>query len=162
MRDPYEVLNISREATTEEIDNAFQHLKERYHPSNYDDSALREIALEKYREVEEAYRSLRNTKSNYQSEYSNQNSANSDPFSSYRSRFEQWQQSGNRDWSQGGQQNGNVNSGCYGPNFQQGYGQRSPYYRSSCCSGSCMDALCLYCVTDACCDCICGNTGGFC
>ncbi len=165
MRDPYEVLNISRDATGEEIDRAFQVLKERYHPSNYDDSSLREIAAEKYREVENAYYALsgarKSSDTDYRSSDNRQNDGSKGPFG-YQDVFRQWQQRSGGGWAQGQAPN-QSGQGNYGYNQHgQGYGYRGPYYRSSCCTGGCGDLLCAYCLVDTCCDCICGSAGSFC
>ena len=56
MKDPYSILGVKRDASDEEIKNAYRALVRKYHPDNYaDDNPLTELATEKMQEVNEAY-----------------------------------------------------------------------------------------------------------
>ena len=55
MRDPYEVLGVPSSATDEEIKKAYRNLARKYHPDNYHDSPLADVAQEKMKEINEAY-----------------------------------------------------------------------------------------------------------
>lgn len=55
MNDPYKVLNISRDATDEEIKKAYRELARKYHPDNYAGNPLADLVQEKMKEVNEAY-----------------------------------------------------------------------------------------------------------
>ncbi|CCJ33111.1 MULTISPECIES: J domain-containing protein [Caloramator] len=58
MKDPYEVLGVSRNASIDDIKKAYRELVKKYHPDKYQDNPLRELAEEKLREINEAYEFL--------------------------------------------------------------------------------------------------------
>lgn len=55
MKDPYEVLGVSRGASDEEIKKAYRELVRKYHPDNYTNNPLADLAQEKMKEINEAY-----------------------------------------------------------------------------------------------------------
>ena len=55
MNDPYQVLNISPSASDEEVKKAYRDLARKYHPDNYHDNPLADLAQEKMKEINEAY-----------------------------------------------------------------------------------------------------------
>ncbi len=55
MRDPYEVLGISRGADEEEIKRAYRELARKYSPEQYDGNPLSDLAQEKMQEINAAY-----------------------------------------------------------------------------------------------------------
>lgn len=55
MRDPYEVLGVARTASADQVKSAYRALAKKYHPDNYADSPLQEVANEKMQEINEAY-----------------------------------------------------------------------------------------------------------
>ncbi len=58
MRDPYEVLGVKPGASDEEIKRAYRELARKYHPDNYQNNPLADLAEEKMKEVNEAYDAL--------------------------------------------------------------------------------------------------------
>ncbi len=55
MTDPYKVLGVSPSATDEQIKEAYRNLAKKYHPDQYADSPLKDLADEKMKEINEAY-----------------------------------------------------------------------------------------------------------
>lgn len=55
MTDPYKVLGISPDASDEEVKRAYREMAKKYHPDNYVDNPLADLAQEKMKEVNEAY-----------------------------------------------------------------------------------------------------------
>ncbi len=55
MKDPYKVLGISPHATNEEVKSAYRELAKKYHPDNYANSPIADVAEEKMKEINEAY-----------------------------------------------------------------------------------------------------------
>ncbi len=55
MTDPYEVLHIPNTATDEEVKKAYRELARKYHPDNYHDNPLADLAQEKMKEINAAY-----------------------------------------------------------------------------------------------------------
>lgn len=58
MRDPYQVLGVSSTATDEEIKKAYRDLARKYHPDNYHDNPLADLAQERMKEINEAYEAV--------------------------------------------------------------------------------------------------------
>ena len=54
-RDPYEVLGISPSATDDEVKTAYRNLARKYHPDNYANNPLSDLAEEKMQEINDAY-----------------------------------------------------------------------------------------------------------
>lgn len=55
MTDPYSVLGVSRNASDAEIKKAYRDLARKYHPDNYNDNPLADLAQDKMKEINEAY-----------------------------------------------------------------------------------------------------------
>lgn len=96
MKDPYEVLGVSRTASDSEIKAAYRELVKKYHPDNYVNNPLADLASEKMKEINEAYDSVTkaragqstggyqtNSQSGYQSAYQNYGSYGGAQNSSY-------------------------------------------------------------------------------
>ena len=55
MKDPYEVLGVAQTASDSEIKKAYHELVKKYHPDNYANNPLADLASEKMKEINEAY-----------------------------------------------------------------------------------------------------------
>ncbi|UZW15582.1 DnaJ domain-containing protein [Clostridium pasteurianum] len=77
MRNPYEVLEIKEGASEAEIKKAYRELAKKYHPDQYGNNPLKDLAEEKMREINEAYDYLlkNNNSSKRNSSYNNSNTS---------------------------------------------------------------------------------------
>ena len=64
MTDPYKVLGVSPDASDDEIKKAYRELAKKYHPDNYVDNPLSDLAAEKMKEINEAYDTIINNRRN--------------------------------------------------------------------------------------------------
>ena len=55
IQDPYAVLGVSPQATDAEVKAAYREMARKYHPDNYADNPLSDLAQEKMQEINEAY-----------------------------------------------------------------------------------------------------------
>ena len=76
MIDPYKVLGVSPSATDDEIKNAYRELAKKYHPDQYADSPLKDLADEKMKQINEAYDMLVSRKKNGAGSAADSNSYN--------------------------------------------------------------------------------------
>ena len=81
MRNPYEVLGLKEGASKEDIKKAYRELVKKYHPDQYGDNPLKNLAEDKLRELNEAYDYLMkvsdNNNNNNNSYSTNENYSNS-------------------------------------------------------------------------------------
>lgn len=69
MRDPYEVLGVSPDASDDEIKKTYRDLARKYHPDNYQNNPLADLAEEKMKEINQAYDAITRTRSGGGSSY---------------------------------------------------------------------------------------------
>ncbi len=102
MTDPYKVLGISPNATDEEVKKAYREMAKKYHPDNYADNPLADLAQEKMKEVNEAYDTITKARKNGGSGYSSGGSSGySYGYSSGGSAYQgAYQSSGNSQYAQ--------------------------------------------------------------
>ena len=55
MKDPYQVLGVSPNASDEEVKRVYRELAKKYHPDSYVNNPLADLASEKMKEINEAY-----------------------------------------------------------------------------------------------------------
>jgi len=63
MRDPYEVLGVSPDASDDEIKKTYRDLARKYHPDNYQNNPLADLAEEKMKEINQAYDAITKARS---------------------------------------------------------------------------------------------------
>ncbi len=61
---PYKILDVSPNASNEEIKKAYRELSRKYHPDSYVNNPLSELAEEKFKEVQEAYSQIMQEREN--------------------------------------------------------------------------------------------------
>lgn len=91
MNDPYSVLGVKSSASDDEIKRAYRDLARKYHPDNYQNNPLSDLAEEKMKEVNEAYDAINKMRSGgggYQSQgsynYQSQSSSGSTAYAQVR------------------------------------------------------------------------------
>lgn len=66
MKDPYKILGVSKYDSDERIKEAYKKLAKKYHPDNYANNPLSDLASEKMQEINEAYDFIMNERKGYQ------------------------------------------------------------------------------------------------
>ena len=64
MNDPYQVLGISRSASSDEIKKAYRNLSRKYHPDANINNPNKTQAEERFKEIQQAYKQIMNEKEN--------------------------------------------------------------------------------------------------
>ena len=84
MNDPYQTLGVSENASDEEIKKAYRDLARKYHPDNYHDNPLADLAQEKMKEINAAYEEINRRRSGG-------NRASSGSYGGYQQQYGQYQ-----------------------------------------------------------------------
>lgn len=142
-KSPYEVLGIRQGATQEEIKRAYRGLVKKYHPDNYANHPLQELAKEKMQEINSAHDQLTNPSASSSRSSTPNSDQNTNPYG----------------------QNGNPYGNPFGG--QQNWGQRQngsggPYYQNGPNSNDICNSLGCLCCADSCCECMGGDLCGCC
>ena len=91
MNDPYQILGIPESASDEEVKRAYRELARKYHPDNYHDNPLADLAQEKMKDINAAYEEINKRRSGGQ----NGTSGGYSGYGSYgRSSYQQYSSSG--------------------------------------------------------------------
>lgn len=89
MSNPYEVIGVPQGASKDEISHAYKLLVKKYHPDQYGNNPLKDLAEEKLKEINEAYDYLmKNTQNNnyqYSESPNREQNYNRDEYSDYSS-----------------------------------------------------------------------------
>lgn len=143
MTDPYQVLGISPNATDEEVKRAYREMSRKYHPDTYVNNPLSGLAEEKFKEVQDAYQQIMDTRAG--------------KGQGYQQGYQQGGYQGNP-YRQGGYQGNQQYNRQQYQYYGNGYG-RNPYNTggSSCGTGNfCCDLWCA----DTLCECMGGDLCG--
>ncbi len=88
MKDPYQILGVSRDASDKDIQKAYHKLVKKYHPDNFtNDNPLKDLANEKMQEINEAYDEIQRIRSSQGSSSGSSYSKNSSSGGNYSSSF---------------------------------------------------------------------------
>lgn len=93
MRDPYEVLGVSPDADDNEIKKAYRELARKYHPDNYQNNPLADLAEEKMKEINEAYDAITRSRAGGGSSYGGGTASQGQSGYGYGSSYQQQRQS---------------------------------------------------------------------
>lgn len=116
MSNPYEILNIKKGATKDEVRRAYKKLAKQYHPDQYDDNPLKDLAEERMREVNEAYDSLMKTFDSGSSSSSQSYNSNKSSYNNSSSNYNNSRNSYGQRQSNYGQQSNQSSSYQYNNN----------------------------------------------
>ena len=89
MKDPYQILGIDKNATDEQVKDAYRELARKYHPDNYTDNPLSDLASEKMKEINEAYDEIMSRRKNKHKKSSNNYQSGASDFPEVRSLINQ-------------------------------------------------------------------------
>ena len=160
-KDPYQVLGVSRQATDQEIRQAYRSLVKKYHPDQYADPTMKGLAQEKLVEINQANDLIGDPEKRraYDLRGPWQQGRAGGPYGSNPyGPFGPFGPFGQQGQSQGGpagpDAQGSYRHNPYGPGRQQNpWG--GTYYGGQ--FGGCCDQLTCLCCADSCCECLGGD-----
>ena len=128
MNDPYQILGVPETATDAEVKKAYLNLARKYHPDNYHDNPLADLAQEKMKEINAAYEQITKERSGRSSGTGSSYGGSSGSYGGYGSSGGYGSYGGGYGSSGGGGQGG-FDFGGFGFDFEDlfGGGQRRNY-----------------------------------
>ena len=67
--DPYKVLGVTPQTSDDDVKRAYRELARKYHPDNYVNNPLADLAQEKMKEINEAYDAITKERANGGTQY---------------------------------------------------------------------------------------------
>ena len=136
---PYEVLGVSPNATDEEIKHAYRELSRKYHPDANQNNPLKDLAEEKFKQVQEAYSEIMEMRKNGNNYYQNNQGYSNNSYNNqnYNNGFNNQGFNGDPYYQQ---RNYARNSQSYGRDMYNGGGGCN--WCDACCSLWCADRCC--------------------
>lgn len=157
-KNPYEVLGVSQNASENEIKAAYRELVKKYHPDNYRNHPLADLAEEKMQEINQAYAILTDPKmkNSYQNNTSNSNYGGQS--GTYNGNSSYGAGSSGSYYTNGNQYRGQTGAGFNNPfnGYYRTNRNNMNYYRNGM-NSNCCDSLCTLMVCDSCCECMGGD-----
>lgn len=83
MTDPWKVLGVKPNSSDEEVKRAYHGLVKKYHPDRFQDSAAKELANEKLKEINQAYEAITSGNARQQGGYSGGYAGGATDYTSY-------------------------------------------------------------------------------
>ena len=111
MSDPYNVLGVSANSSDDEIKKAYRDLARKYHPDNYVDNPLADLAQEKMKEINEAYDTITKERAESSARQGSYSSARQGSYSSARQASSYGEYSQQTGYNQGGYANYGYSTG---------------------------------------------------
>ena len=71
-KDPYVILGVSRGATEDEVKAAYKELVKKYHPDQYENNPLKDVASEKMAEINQSYDEIINSRESTSTNFDSQ------------------------------------------------------------------------------------------